>query len=131
MDVRDRDAAELHALIDEMAEAARTSDWIEAASLNARFHQTVVRLADNNILERLWRTLDPLAWLLAPAAIPERQHVPDGLVSRHAALVEALLSGDGDRAASAFRDHIMAGAQMTAGVGERHSVHESNGHEDA
>ena len=73
-----------------------------------------------------------LAWVGDRAPVP---HVlaqgsdDDGawLVTRHAALVDALLSGDGDRAAAAFRDHIMAGAQMTAGVGEPSPVRNADG----
>jgi DNA-binding GntR family transcriptional regulator len=111
------DADELRALIATMAEtAARAHQWTEAASLNARFHQTVARIADNRILERLWRSLDPLAWLLAPAALPHIAHDATELVTRHELLLEALLSGDPARAAMAFKAHILDAAQRTAGL---------------
>ena len=68
------DAAELRGLIAAMADAATDErHWTEAASLNARFHQTVVSIADHRILARLWQMLDPLAWLLAPATLPHRR----------------------------------------------------------
>jgi DNA-binding GntR family transcriptional regulator len=111
------DAAELRGLVAAMAEIAVSSEhWTEAASLNARFHQTVARIANNHILERLWRSLDPLAWLLAPAALPNRQHRPRELVTRHEALLEALLTGDPDHAAAAFKAHIVDAAQRTTGL---------------
>lgn len=111
------DAAELRGLIAAMAEiAASRQHWTDAASLNARFHQTVARIADNHILERLWRSLDPLAWLLAPAALPNCEHRPRELVTRHEALLEALLTGDPEHAAAAFEAHILDAAQRTAGL---------------
>jgi DNA-binding GntR family transcriptional regulator len=105
------DADELHGLIAAMAEtAADERRWTEVASLNARFHQTVARIADNPILERLWRTLDPLAWLLAPAVRPHKPHDPADLVARHERLLEALLSGNPDQASAAFEEHIRGAA---------------------
>lgn len=108
----------LRGVIAAMEAAARERRWTETASLNARFHQVVIRLADSAILERLWRALDPLAWLLATAALPKRDHIPEGLVVRHQVLVDALLSGDPDRAAEAFREHVTAAARRTAGLAE-------------
>lgn len=107
------DAAELRGLIAAMAEAARNEHWTEGASLNARFHQTVVRSAKNTILLRFWTVLDPLAWLLAPAVTPYKVAEPEDLVTRHQALLDALLSGDPDAAEEAFRRHIAATGQTT------------------
>jgi DNA-binding GntR family transcriptional regulator len=106
------DAEELRDVIAAMADAAADDQrWTEVASLNARFHQRVARIADNRILERLWRSLDPLAWLLAPAVRPHKPHVPADLVGRHQQLLDALLSGSPDRAGAAFEAHIRAAAE--------------------
>ncbi len=113
------DAAELRNLI--MAMAATAADpgsdhWTATASLNAQFHQTVARIAGNRVLERLWRGLDPLGWLLAPANEPNQMHSPLALVARHEMLLDALLSGDPDRAEAAFATHITHAAHRTAGL---------------
>jgi DNA-binding GntR family transcriptional regulator len=111
------DAAELRALISAMAATAADPDhWTATASLNAQFHQTVARIAGNRVLERLWRGLDPLAWLLAPATEPNWEHSPLDLVARHELLLKALLLGDPDRAEAAFAAHIRNAAQRTAGL---------------
>jgi DNA-binding GntR family transcriptional regulator len=111
------DAEELRGLIAAMGQTVAVDhQWADAASLNARFHETVARIADNRILERLWRSLDPLAWLLAPAALPHQPHSPADLVAQHEHLLAALLAGDPDAAADAFKAHILGAAERTAGL---------------
>ena len=101
------DVAELRDLIAAMAESADDDDlWTETALLNARFHQTVIRIADNEILVKIWQTLHPLLWLLAPAVVPRKRHNRASLVTRHQALLAALQDGDPDRAEAAFREHV-------------------------
>jgi DNA-binding GntR family transcriptional regulator len=114
------DAAELRALIAAMATAAvdpvDPDHWTTAASLNAQFHLTVARIAGNRVLERLWRVLDPLAWLLAPATRTNWEHSPNDLVARHELLLNALLEGDPDKAQAAFAAHIMDASRLTTGI---------------
>lgn len=98
---------ELSDIIDAMAATVGTSDWLEGSRLNAQFHQSVVRMTGNASLERLWKTLDPLAWLLAPWAITNDSIVEHDIVKRHQTLLDALASGDSDRASSAFASHII------------------------
>jgi DNA-binding GntR family transcriptional regulator len=101
------DAAELRDLIAEMADSADDVDqWTNTALLNARFHQTVIRIADNEVLANIWQTLHPLLWLLAPAVVPQKRHNRASLVARHQALLAALQNGDPDQAEAAFRDHV-------------------------
>jgi len=98
---------ELSEVIGAMATTVGTSDWLEGSRLNAQFHQTVVRMTGNASLERLWKTLDPLAWLLAPWAITSDSMVQQDIVERHQALLESLASGDSHQASSAFANHII------------------------
>jgi DNA-binding GntR family transcriptional regulator len=99
--------SELENLLDAMATSERSQNWMEGSRLNAAFHQCVVRLSGNSMLMRLSKSLDPLAWLLAPWSIPENPALQPNLVGRHRLLLEALESRDPDRAASAFTDHIV------------------------
>lgn len=106
------DARELERLIAAMHTSALAGQWTETATLNARFHQTVVRIADNRLLHRLWQTLHPLGWLLAPTHSPHKPHDPDELRARHQALVAALQAGDPDQAEAAFRQHVQQTARQ-------------------
>lgn len=104
---------ELHVLIDSMKIAAEAGQWTETALLNGRFHQTVVRISGNKILGKMWQTLHPLAWLLAPMVSPNTPHDPESLVVRHEELIDVLRAGDPDRAEAAFHQHVLRSSQMT------------------
>ncbi|HEY8292596.1 MAG TPA: GntR family transcriptional regulator [Thermomicrobiales bacterium] len=106
------DMAALRELVAIMVEAAMGTDWIQVVRLNARFHETVVRLTGNKALLRIWSVLDPLAWLI-PTTVPVgHQHNPQDLFDRHTALIDALASGDPQRAEEAFRAHISPNARQ-------------------
>jgi len=103
------DVAELRGLVDVLVAAATGEDWIRVVRLNARFHETVVRLTGNKALLRIWSILDPLAWLI-PTTVPVgHRHNARDLFDRHSALIDALASGDPERAEEAFRAHISPG----------------------
>jgi DNA-binding GntR family transcriptional regulator len=106
------DGAALRELVTIMVDAAMGTDWIQVVRLNARFHETVVRLTGNTALLRIWSVLDPLAWLI-PTTVPVgHQHNPQDLFDRHTALIAALESGDPQRAEDAFRAHISPNARQ-------------------
>jgi DNA-binding GntR family transcriptional regulator len=100
------DVAALRALVDTMAAAATGLDWIKVVRLNARLHETVVRLSGNKSLLRAWSMVDPMAWLIPTTLAVGHRHNPQDLYDRHTALVDALASGDPLRAEEAFRKHI-------------------------
>lgn len=106
------DIEALRALVAIMTDAAKGTDWIEVVRLNARFHETVVRLTGNKALLRIWAMLDPVAWLI-PTTVPVgHQHNPQDLFDRHTALIDALASGDPQCAEEAFRAHISPNARQ-------------------
>jgi DNA-binding GntR family transcriptional regulator len=111
--VTSQDLKELDGLVSSMKAAAETGHWTETAVLNGRFHQLVVRIADNKILSKMWQTLHPLAWLLAPVASANQPHNPESMVIRHRLLLEALQAGDPDRAEEAFRQHVVQSTRST------------------
>jgi DNA-binding GntR family transcriptional regulator len=108
--VADDDVAPLRDLVAVMVEAAHAGDWMRVVQANSQFHSTALDLSGNLILTRLWSSLDPLVWLQAASAPPNVRHDPDDVAARHTTLIEALLSGDGDRAERAFRDHAFQSA---------------------
>lgn len=94
-------------LIDAMHDAAATGQWTESALLNARFHQTVVEISGNKVLERMWHALHPLAWVFATIQLPNRPQDPESIVVRHQQLLDVLRSGDPARSDAAFRRHVL------------------------
>lgn len=102
---------ELQQLIAAMVNSADECDWIRTASLNARFHESVVELAGKKTLNRVWGALDPLAWLVAATVPRDHAHDPEDLQERHERLVAALRTGDPDVAEDAFRGHILSPRQ--------------------
>jgi DNA-binding GntR family transcriptional regulator len=96
--------------------AARVRYWTEAASLNAKFHQTVVTFSGSTMLLRLWQAMDPLAWLLASAVPARKPHAAEDTAARHQRLIDALAAGDPQCAADAFRDHIVAASPDAGGA---------------
>lgn len=111
--VTSQDLMELTELVNSMKAAAQTGQWTETAILNGRFHQLVIRVANNKILSKMWQTLHPLAWLLASAASANQAHDPESMAVRHRLLVEVLQGGDPDRAEEAFRQHVIQSTQFT------------------
>jgi DNA-binding GntR family transcriptional regulator len=106
--VTPQDLAELEQLVVAMKTAAESGQWTETALLNGRFHQTVLRISGNKILCKMWQTLHPLVWLLAPAvASAHEPHDAESIEVRHQMLCDALRAGDPDRAEAAFRQHVL------------------------
>ena len=102
------DLRDLESLIEEGAQAAREGDPLRNAECNARFHSLILAAAQYPLVERAWRLLAPLRWLLAPAAVPAMSDSQiAGWVTRHRALLDALRSGDPSTAEAAARSHIV------------------------
>lgn len=104
------DAEKLKQTIEDLVTAARQGDWLTAVSLNTRFHETVVQLADNQILYRFWTSVSPLVWNLARALPPGYKKDAKREGANHRILLEALLSKNPDRAEEAFRSHVVESA---------------------
>jgi DNA-binding GntR family transcriptional regulator len=95
--------ARLRALIDDMREMGEAGDAHGQAMKNTEFHQTVVRAAGSEALERVWATLEPFARTYLTASVPGTDLV--WLGDRHSAIVEALEAGDAELAATVMMDH--------------------------
>jgi DNA-binding GntR family transcriptional regulator len=97
----------LREIIDAMGRAVDAGDWPQAAVDNIAFHETVVSMAGNPMLHRMWISVGPVLWyfdsLTRKAAEPAERA---DYVQRHEALMGALLRGDPDAAEEAFVAHI-------------------------
>jgi DNA-binding GntR family transcriptional regulator len=102
--------ARLDALVEAMAEAARTGDALAQSHANAEFHATVVEAAGNATLTRQWSLLEPFARTYLTVT---RAHVDlSALAARHAPIVAALRARDGAAAAAAMETHLAEASRL-------------------
>lgn len=106
--VDDDSSSRLRASIDESQRAIRRGDLDAAHAANASFHDQILALSGNVLLQHM---LEPLIarlhWLF--------RQIPDfeQLCAEHDALCEAISSGDPDAAAEAARTHVLSYKQQT------------------
>ncbi|MQA16416.1 MAG: FCD domain-containing protein [Pseudonocardiaceae bacterium] len=83
--------------------AALADEDIEAVvAINAEFHTAVTRLSGNEVLVELAAQVDRrVRWYFTPVA---RHRGPQSW-EEHAALIDAIVAGDGDGAAKIMREH--------------------------
>lgn len=101
--ITDADLDRLEAILDEMRSSAARGDAHAQALQNLAFHTTVVAASGNLTIQRLWTMLEPFARSYLTATVPGADL--EWLADRHASVVDALRSGDPDRAAEAMRVH--------------------------
>lgn len=104
------DIAALEEIVANMADAHERTDWIESVSWNMAFHDAVMRIADNAMLHRTWMSVNPFFWHIAVAEPNPRHRDTKAHVLSHKALIQALQSGDANRAERAFREHVSRSA---------------------
>jgi DNA-binding GntR family transcriptional regulator len=115
-DIDDETLAQMNGLIDRMRHCAAGGDAHGQALANSEFHTLVVASSGNRTIQRLWEILEPFARTYLTATAPGADL--DWLAERHVAIVDALRSGDGDRAAQQMRSHAReAEEQITAALG--------------
>ena len=93
--------AALHARLDEAQQYVDAGDTAGAVGANARFHEAMAVLGQGPLVRQLLADLDlRMRWLL-------RQHAdPAAIHAEHRELVEAIESGDVDRAREANQRHL-------------------------
>jgi DNA-binding GntR family transcriptional regulator len=103
--------AELDALFDQMKETANASDIAGLLEADIQFHRTIIETAGWPRLKKIWESLHPQTLTLYTLSALTDWTPPDH-AARHAPVLDALRSGDPERAVSAIREHIL-------GVGEQ------------
>jgi DNA-binding GntR family transcriptional regulator len=109
---------QLRSVVEAGADAARRGDWLTMEERNAEFHDLLVRSAQHELLLRSWRLLSPAAWKLiaaTPPSSPNPETINDFL-ERHHRVIEALASGDPQRAEREAAAHVQrVGGRLLAG----------------
>lgn len=90
-------------LLEAMRDSAARADAHAQALQNSEFHNCVITASGNRTLQRLWSMLEPFATTYLTASVPGADL--HWLAERHVAILEALASGDPERAAEAMRSH--------------------------
>ncbi len=118
----DADLVRLRESIEEMEDALSRDDRTAWADADDRFHGLLVALAGNRRLEQVVATFSDQvrrARLLTLFIRP----CPDQSNADHRALVEAIATGDADRARQIHRDHRRRAKNLMLSLLERHGFH--------
>ena len=94
----------LQELIGVMREAAARDDHRAEADADHNFHHAIVKASGNHMLEHVWQTMRLSITTCLTTSITHRSL--HEIAERHVAVVDALRSGDPDRAEAAVRRHI-------------------------
>ena len=94
----------LEELIEVMREAAARDDHPAEADADHSFHHLIVKASGNRMLEHVWQTMRLSITTCLTVSITHRSL--HEIAERHVAVLDALRSGDPDRAESAIRRHI-------------------------
>lgn len=98
------DVQALQDTLEQMIRAAQEQDEAGMVRLDNRFHETILQVADNQLLYQLWQTLQFGYWTIVTTR--SSSYDLEELARRHEALLEALVSRDPQQAAVAMQHHI-------------------------
>jgi len=105
------DLMRLEEIICEMEDVQKLGDRLAAASIDLRFHRTLVENARHKRLLASWETMESLIMLLvydSSASHPDIWGLPD----RHRGILEAMKAGDAEAAEAAVRHHILSSGEQ-------------------
>jgi DNA-binding GntR family transcriptional regulator len=102
--LKEDDVDELQAILDEMMEAAHQQDVDLLLLLDNRFHETIIKISRNKTLYQLWKTLQFGTWSIV--TYRKFSYDPAYLAARHKELLDALQTGDPEKASHTMKHHI-------------------------
>ena len=103
--ITDEQIAELEEICEEMIEAG---DAHQRTMLNIEFHKALIRASGLKLILKLFDNLQFGSWSLMKGTFTSMDAVEIAL--RHRKLIEALKTGDPERASRAVREHIVEGS---------------------
>jgi DNA-binding GntR family transcriptional regulator len=102
--VTEADEQHLEAIFAEMLEANRRQDHDRTIRLDNELHETILQIAGNKLLTKVWKTLEFGRWTIVTYRLLDYGY--DYLATRHRQLLDALLTRDPEIAAEAMKHHI-------------------------
>jgi DNA-binding GntR family transcriptional regulator len=118
----DADLVRLESAWDAMQAAARSGDAHGVAEADARFHATIVELAGNGTLLKVWSSLEPFLRTYITLVVPGAD--PQWSANLHTPVLDALRDRDPDAVVAALERHFgevsenMASRLAAAAVGD-------------
>jgi DNA-binding GntR family transcriptional regulator len=106
----DADLLELEGYVTSMQQAARSGDENEQARVDVAFHSRIVAISGNQVLQRLWRYLEPVSRTHITYILPGVD--ADLIAGLHQPILEALRARDTALADQAIHDHFRIVALM-------------------
>jgi DNA-binding GntR family transcriptional regulator len=107
-DVRGNDALrrDLENLLEDMKTAARKEDRLAIATLDADFHETIMRHGNNPVLLKLWQMLRPQ--LIIMFGLGTLKKNLRKFVDEHRNLMNGLTSLSADKVSALMEEHILS-----------------------
>lgn len=108
------DLMRLSEIVREMAIVEKDGDRLAAATIDTRFHHTLVENARHRRLLAAWETMENLIMMLAYNA---SGNYPDigGLAERHEVILAPMQAGEAGKASKILRHHILDAGEKLAG----------------
>lgn len=100
----EQDTQTLREILDAMIGAAQAGDTKKMTRLDNTFHEAIMAMSGNSLLQQLWKTLQFGLWTMVTVAMS--QHDLEYLARRHEEIFEAVTSGDPYKAMIAMQHHI-------------------------
>ncbi len=116
----DADLRDLAEALAAMRAAAEHADGHAVAAADARFHERIVQAADNGMLEKVWRSLEPFSRTYLTLSVPGADLAWSA--DLHGPILAALERRDGDAVVEALRRHF---DQVRADMAARWPVDEA------
>jgi DNA-binding GntR family transcriptional regulator len=110
----DADVAELAGYVEAMQAAAGVGDGHAVAEADARFHGRIVEIADNQTLEKAWRSLEPFSRTYITLVVPGAD--PQWSADLHTPILAALRERDAERVVAALEHHF---EEVSANMAQR------------
>jgi len=118
----------LNHTVESMRQAARAGDLERLTKLDLGFHEYLVRMADHDLLLKLWKLLE----VGVRRCLHTRHKIYtslDEIVGTHPALVNAIAARDTERAARILHEHITEAGEKILNNWRRQEVETDNLHD--
>jgi len=102
--ITEADVSQLQSILDQMMQAVQNKDTDNTIQLDNKFHETILKIAENKLLYQVWKTLEFGVWTMVIYRMG--QYEANFLAFRHKDVLEALKTRDPETAAAAMHHHI-------------------------
>jgi DNA-binding GntR family transcriptional regulator len=117
----DQAIGRLQQIVDDMGQETVSSRLIE---LDVMFHAELFKLTGHRLLTEVWSLIEARLRKFLLLKRVRLYHTPQAACAIHGRVVEAIRSGDPDRAEQAAREHILAARRSADSIHDPSSAHD-------